>query len=228
MRHIIIAAGSGERWGNYTGKPKHLIDPAGDEEPLIARLCRQLGERGERDVIVTGPPSYAGHLPPHAVVVTVKIGDSATWLGATKFVNTIPLWSHIDRTIIWYGDCWIEDAAVGQIVSDAERRFLHWCRMDASPVTGCRYGENFAVSFWPEHHADYLRGIGIAVQAHRDGHTSRSGGWEIARAMGGAANEEIAIHRSYEFYRDIGGGFTEDFDSPVDYELWRTNWKANA
>ena len=226
MRHIIIAAGEGTRWNSYTGKPKHLIDPAGDGEPLIARLCRQLAERGHTDVVVTGPHSYATHVPAHVDVFEPAIvGDTDMWRGATKFVNTIPYWSSDDRTVIWYGDTWIEDTAVDAIVDGDGREFLHWCRMGASPVTGCRYGENFAVSFWPENRAEYLSAIVDAVAAHRDGHVIRSGGWEIARAAGGAQHEYLRVHRSYDCFRDIGGGFTEDFDQPEDFDTWRENWR---
>ena len=40
MRYIIMADGKGTRWGNFTDRPKHLIEI--DGETLLERLVRQL------------------------------------------------------------------------------------------------------------------------------------------------------------------------------------------
>ena len=40
MHYVIMADGKGTRWGNFTDRPKHLIEING--ETLLARLVRQL------------------------------------------------------------------------------------------------------------------------------------------------------------------------------------------
>ena len=52
-KFVIMADGTGERWENYMGIPKHLVEING--EPVIARTVRLLNEMmpGECEVIVT-------------------------------------------------------------------------------------------------------------------------------------------------------------------------------
>ncbi|CKH13229.1 NTP transferase domain-containing protein [Mycolicibacterium smegmatis] len=230
VRHIIMAAGEGTRWGNHTGVPKHLISPLDDGEALLARLVRQLHERGENDVIVTGPQDYKDYLPDHVQVVTPDVlGDTDEWLGVTKFHNTVPHWSSTGRTILYWGDCWLDDCVVDAITRYEARRWLNWCRVNKSRVTGCPYGENFAVSFFPEHHSKYLEAMQITADAHRDGEITRSGGWEVLRAYAGARGPKIrTMNRNLPQVRDVGymgTSFSDDFDKPEDFDRWQKNWK---
>lgn len=121
-----MAAGEGSRWGDYTGVPKHLADPEGVGEPLITRLCRQLGQFDDAaDVVVTGPQCYAPHAPGARVVTPDVLGDTDEWLGATKFVNTMDWWSETGRTVIWFGDSWLEDAVVAAVTESQDLGWLH-------------------------------------------------------------------------------------------------------
>lgn len=229
LRCILMAAGSGSRWNNYTRKPKHLLDPTGGHKPLITRLCEQLDAAGVTDLVLIGPQSYREHIPAHVVIdQPCAVGDTPEWLGATKFANTMAHWSTMHRTVILYGDCWIEDESMHAILSSTERSWLNWCRHNGSPVTGRAWGENFAVSFWPEHHDLYRRAMRDTVEAHRTGVIARSGGWEISRVIGGAKGLDIAEHRPYSHHREIGFGFTDDFDYPADLDMWRENWRNHC
>jgi len=228
MRCIIMAAGSGERWRGadgepFGGVPKHLCEP--DGEPLLTRTTRQLTERGITDVMVSGPAYYAEYVPAHVEVFTPDVlADTDEWLGATKFANTEPFWNTLGRTIICYGDVWFSDAGLDTILASDEREWLNWCRFTGSKTNtlpGHRsFGENWAVSFWPEHHGRYRDAIKAAAEAHRAGQLKRSGGWEIARAMAGATGEAMRFHRRYPCYRYIDDR-TEDFDKPEDFDAWQ-------
>lgn len=220
-----MAAGEGSRWGNHTGVPKHLVDPTGVGQPLITRLCEQLAAAGITDIIAVGPSTYREYLPGVTVVEPAALGDTTQWLGATKFVNTAAHWSTTGRTVILYGDCWFEDESLSAIVNNTERAWLNWCRHDGSPTTGRGWGENFAVSFWPEHHDLYLQAMADTVEAHRSGVVDRSGGWEISRVIGGASGSDIGVHCRYQHHREVGFGFTDDFDYPADLDVWRDNWR---
>jgi len=51
MKYVIMCAGKGERWNNYLGVPKHLIEING--ETLLQRTTRLLKEYGV-DYVITG------------------------------------------------------------------------------------------------------------------------------------------------------------------------------
>jgi len=213
-----MAAGEGSRWGNYLGTPKHLCAPAG--EPLLSRLVRQVRERGVRDLVVFGPEWYSEYVDGAPVVTPDELADTSEWLGATKFVNTRRYWSETERTVLLFGDCWLEDDTMDAILGCDDREWVTWCRWGKSEVTGCRYGENFAVSFFPEHVAAYMAAIRVTVETHRKGVIDRSGGWEVARAMGGARGRAIRRYARYSNMRHVGWGFSDDFDKPEDYDRW--------
>ena len=56
MKYIIMCAGSGKRWGNYLGIPKHFVEING--EKLIARTTRLLKEYGVDYIITTSDERY--------------------------------------------------------------------------------------------------------------------------------------------------------------------------
>jgi hypothetical protein len=220
-----MAAGEGTRWNGYLGTPKHLCSPAG--EPLLTRLDRQVRERGVTDVTVFGPQEYAHHVHPDTAIITpAELADGDKWLGATKFANTMDHWSTTGRTVILFGDCWLEDETMDAILDHGRVEWVNWCRWGRSRVTGCPYGENFAVSFWPKHHDRYLRAINTAVKAHADGLIDRSGGWEVARAYAGATGADIRRYKQYPNMRHVGWGFSDDFDKPEDYDRWVERYRA--
>jgi len=107
QRVVIMAAGSGKRWANYLGVPKHLAPVGG--EPLIHRTIRQLKERGITDIIVT-------------VREIGQLGD----LGVTEYVKPFND-CEIDRVYgakdlapctFLYGDTCYTDKALDTILSD--------------------------------------------------------------------------------------------------------------
>lgn len=212
---IVICAGEATRWGEHRGTPKHLLAPEG--ERLLDRTVRLARECGAGRVLVVSKPGDRRYEVAGAERVDARLdprqGD------ADKFLSSRHLWSETGRTVVVYGDCWFDAEAMRRIVTDQRRQWLLWCRPGASQVTGATAGECFAVGFWPEHHTEYEDALHRVASLWRAGIIRRCGGWETYRAMCGVPDRELRTHRMYGRYETVGG-WTEDFDKPLDYELW--------
>jgi len=214
---IIICAGEASRWGNYLNTPKHLIEIEG--ERLLDRTIRLLKERGITEiytVVKEITPEY--HNPDAAQykanLQPEKYGD------ADKFLSSKALWNEEGRTLVFYGDCYFTDEAMDTIVGCTRREWLLFCRPNASKVTGTRWGECFAQSFYtediPKHRAALLR----IARLYKEGVITRCGGWEHYRAILGRLDARIRRpHVMGDHYVEIDD-WTDDFDFPKDYDSW--------
>ncbi|MFG3090679.1 hypothetical protein ACGGAI_23945 [Streptomyces antibioticus] len=212
---IVICAGEATRWGGHRGTAKHLLAPEG--ERLIDRTVRLAREHGAGRVLIVSKPGDSRYEVDGADRADARLeprnGD------ADKFLSSRHLWDPEQRTVILYGDCWFDDDAMAGILADERREWLLWCRPGPSKVTGATSGECFAVGFWPEHHPEYEAALLRVASLWRAGIIGRCGGWETYRAMNGAPDGELRKHRMYGRYETVGG-WTEDFDKPLDYERW--------
>lgn len=212
MRAIVIADGDGTRWRNHLGVPKHLIPFLG--EPLVHRTGRQLREAGFETFIV-GPAGDDRYR-----VGGCALAESGPrvpeWHDASKFLDSQYLWSETRRTVVVYGDVFFDDEAVDAIASYDEREWRLFARLDGSPVTGTRWGECFAQSFWPEHIDAHRAAFDVILEARAAGRIRRCGGWEHYRAMCGL---DPARHAAGDRLIEVGG-WTDDFDFPQDYATW--------
>ncbi|HUW43709.1 MAG TPA: NTP transferase domain-containing protein, partial [Bacillota bacterium] len=96
---IVLAAGSGTRWGNYLGVPKQMIEI--DGERLLLRTIRQLRARGF-EVLVTVPKiGYFGDIPAKEIV---GVDD----IEIDKFINAK---DHVGAIFFW-GDTYFTDEAM--------------------------------------------------------------------------------------------------------------------
>lgn len=202
---IVIAAGKATRWGDYLDTPKHLIEI--DGESILNRTTRLLKKRAKQVwAVVPNDGRYRQH---SANSLTVEPKDA----DADKFYSSRRLWN--GNTAIVYGDCYLTDAAVEAIMAPVDD-WVMYCRPGASDITGCPYGECFALSV-PAHQLDWVadRVVWLAgMQAL--GETWRSGGWELYRALTGQPLDRHAMTTNYAVIDD----WTEDFDHPADYEMW--------
>lgn len=213
---IVICAGEATRWGDHRGTAKHLLAPGRDER-LLDRTVRLAREHGAARVLVVSKPGDRRYESPGAERVDARL--TPTNADADKFLSSRHLWAPGGRTVVLYGDCWFDDDAMRRIIADERREWLLWCRPGPSKVTGATSGECFAVTFWPEHHTEYTAALHRVAALWRAGLLRRCGGWETYRAMTGATDEALRRHRMNGRYEQIGG-WTEDFDKPVDYERW--------
>lgn len=210
-----MAAGPDDMYDAF-GVRKQLLQV--DGETLLERMVRQLRARDVVDIVVTEPRpgTYAGLdavcVVPPATPSNGK-GDHA--------LNNVAWWSDDDRTVQLFGDTYYTDAAMDTIAGHAPREWRLFCRFGPSAITGCPYGEVFAVSWWPEHNGLYQQALLTSVQLMNRGLTRRSGTWEAARILGGALGAQVRKHR---FYADVMveiNDRTEDFDKPGDFERWQ-------
>src|SRR5690606_32039339 len=72
---------------------------------------------------------------------------------ADKFLSSRTLWNETGRTIVLYGDVYFTAEAMNKIVNSKERDWTLFCRPTPSRVTGHKWGECFAISFYKDSHA---------------------------------------------------------------------------
>lgn len=209
MRAILLADGDGTRWRNHLGAPKHFAPV--DGEGILPRAVRLLRERGVDDVWIVGPDEDRYRLA--NLFIPVKNPSAGD---ADKFLNSAHMWHPYDRTVVLYGDVYFTDAAMDTIVGYAEREWRLFCRFGGSAYTGCLWGECFAQSFWPEHHAEHRAALDRVVALAAAGQTRRSGGWEHYRVLNGG---DPLVHADLGRAIEIDD-WTEDFDWPADYDLF--------
>jgi hypothetical protein len=216
MRIIAMCAGPQHKWGDYLGVPSHLAPV--DGEPLIHRTVRQVisltgGVGSGVELYVTGPIGDDRYAVPGARWVERSMGE------ASEYHSTRGLWSDTGRTVLLYGDVLFTTGALNMIINkfDSKRKFLFFGRYGKSQVTGCRYGEGFAVSWWPEHIAEVDRRLAECVKAKEMGNR-RPIGWLLLRAHQGTPLERhrVVRHPSGPFVEI--NDLTEDMDFPADYD----------
>lgn len=212
---IVIAAGEATRWAGHLGitRKHHIVV---DGERIIDRTVR-LARQYADTVYVVARPGDDGYDVPGATRVDARLdpgnGD------ADKFLSSAHLWSRDGRTVVIYGDCWFTEDAMARIFGETRREWLLFCRFGPSAVTGATSGECWAQSFWPEHIERHEQNLRRIAGLWRDGRLRRCGGWEHARAQGGASDHELRRHRRYPCMVEVSDA-TEDFDRPKDWDRW--------
>jgi len=222
MKAIIICAGEGTRWGDYLGVPKHLIVIEG--ETLIERSVRLLRENGVTDISVVVKEKDPRYEVEGSVQYIAKLNQEEN-ADADKFLSSKELWNKEGRTIVFYGDCYFTEEAMKQIVSFDKREWTLFCRPNGSRITGAKWGECFAQSFYPEDLQRHEASLHYVAQLYLNKVITRCGGWEHYRAMVGKVMYGVEKpHVMTTNYVEIDD-WTDDFDLPEDYEKWVFNRK---
>lgn len=213
---ILICAGEGTRWNNYLGIPKHLIEIEG--ETLISRTVRLLNERGVNNINVVAKEKDPSYQPAGSKLFIARLNYEQN-ADADKFLSSKSLWSNEGRTIVLYGDCYFTDDAIDTILSHTRREWTLFCRPKYSQITGAKWPECFAQSFYPEHISKHEAALHKIARLYRDGVISRCGGWEHYRAVQGVADQDLEKNVMASGFVVIDD-WTEDFDFPEDYDSW--------
>ena len=214
---IIICAGEATRWGNYLGVPKHLVTLEG--EVMLHRLVRQLSEYKDNSIHivvkedddkykVSGSELYVADLNP-------SNGD------ADKFLSSQKLWNKHGRTLVFCGDVWFSDSAIRKILSYRGTDWIVFGRHHASKITGCKWGELFAQSFYPKDIKEHRANLHKVAEAYKAKSITSAGGWAHYRAMSGIP---LGEHKIKDKFYNIDD-WTDDFDKPEDYDRWTKNRK---
>jgi hypothetical protein len=214
-RVFIPCAGDESRWNEYLGVPKQLVDI--DGEPLLHRTVRCLKDRGLNDILIIGNnPKFAVDgvqtYSPHAyrwIVETIKSTES--------------LWKQ--KNIILLGDVWFSPESFDNIISTNAPIVVFGRKCD-SKLTGCRWGEIFALVFRDTEAPRVSRVLDIAIAYAEQGNSSSWQGllWSFYYIylniyMGDPLTSNV-IDDSLFYELD---DFTEDFDFPIDYDMWMAN-----
>ena len=208
-RVLILAAGSGERWGNYLGVPKHLIEI--DGERLIERTSRQFAEYAD-EVVVVGPDderylnNYAVHYIPRANLKTE----------VDKFLSSMLMWSD-QKVALVFGDVYFTDKAVKTIMTHSGD-WTFFCRPSGSKITGKSWREIYAFFVPPHNHRVIRDAIKRLSLVDVD-----AGGWALFRKLVTGNHNKIneADKAIFEAgHHVVIDDLTEDFDYPSDYDNW--------
>jgi hypothetical protein len=208
VRIVIAAAGGPGKWDGYLGIPKHLAPlTVHGGEPLLHRTVRQ-ALAVTADVHLTSPDDDRYEVP--GVIRHVRGSEAPSEYAATR-----DLWNSKGRTVLLLGDVYFTDGAMATIARFAARRYRCFGRYRASRITGTPYGEIFAVSWWPEQHAQMDAYLRLVHRTRASGAVTRPPGWMLLRAW---QRTPLGKHRvSPRWFEEIDD-LTDDFDRPADYE----------
>lgn len=221
LRVILIAAGEASRWRSYLGLPKHLAPI--HRVPLLARTVRQLSGLGVEDVIIAGPDDARYAIEPATLDIVNVCPDDGD---ADKFLSSMHRWADDRRTVVLCADVVFTDTAIATIVDYDEPEWRFFARPKGSQITGCKYGEVFGMSFWPEHHRHIGLKLGDLVEFRHEVLISRNGGWELYwHSLDVPVTRwwKPANHIPLDHMIVIDDG-TDDIDRPEDYDRIHRLW----
>lgn len=204
---IVLAAGEGKRWNNYTDVPKHLLEI--DGESLIQRTTRQISAYADKTFVVGTDDSYKTEFSELFIPEKKK-----SPLEMHKFSSSEELWS--ERTVLLFGDVYYTDEAISTIVQDT-KDFTFFLRSGPSSFTQKPYGEIYAFSFLDSIHRKLKESIDILLIQHD---IYSAGGWSLMRHLLGISHRSRSKdHLTKGHYIEIDD-WTEDFDHPIDLDRW--------
>jgi hypothetical protein len=208
--YFIIADGSGTRWDNYLGQPKHLVNVEG--QVLLERTIRQFAPHGT--VIVIGP-DHRYHVPPAFLYKPVHDSALSTH-EADRFACHRDIWPVTRRINLLFGDVWFSQRAV-ELITTFDGPWTWFSRLNKSAVHGCPYGEGFGFSVAPDFQPVFREKLQEVIDLKTRRLLHKNQGWQLYRHLAGASN--LRRHHDYGNRVEIDD-WTDDFDSPEDYQRW--------
>lgn len=216
FRVIILCAGKGSRWVNYTGVPKHKVVVEG--EVLVERTVRQFLKYTDDIVLVANDDSY--RIPGTTCYV---VQEDKRYNVMDKFLSSSDQWSDT-KTIIVFGDVYFTDEAVEAIVTN-DREWCFFLRQNASQITGKPWGEIFALCFNASFNKIMLDSINDIVLNKNFSNSLLPAGWTLLTyLLKVKIIEKIFLPNNGYAYVSIDD-WTEDFDFPIDFDTWNKNRK---
>lgn len=190
MKYIIMCAGSGTRWNNYLGVPKHLVSING--ETLLGRTTRLLKERGITDYVIT---SFDKEYKKYGKVIPQSYIDCEI----DRFEDTG------DKEICYlYGDVYYTENAIDLIVNTDTKDILFFGN----------YEEIFAIKI--KKRETFFNTKYVVKSLYQAGVIKRCIGWELYRALNNLPFEEHTFGDKYLMVKI--NDETNDLDYPEDYD----------
>jgi len=193
---FILAAGSGTRWKDYRGTPKHKTIVEG--EVLIERTYRQFSQYSDNIVIVANEEQDLGqtYIPP----------KDENWKDIAKFFSSKDIWSD-DRNVMVYADVYFTDEAVKSIMEDTNT-LSFYLRNNASKLTKKPWGEIWGIGF-DGLSMEVLKSTMLKIIESKVEY--KTGGWRLFDQLN-KDNQTINVIEIDDW--------TEDFDWPSDILMW--------
>jgi hypothetical protein len=210
-RVIILAAGSGERWKNFRGTPKHLTKVEG--KVLLERTAKQFLKYTD-DVCIIGLDE---RYKVDGTSLYVIKADNTNWKDASKFLSSKNLWLPNGRTILVFGDVYFTNDAVKTIVKNKDP-FKFFLRSGPNEETGARWKEIFALSFDQTMTQKIGQSLLYLVSTAQ---AQRQAGWALYKHLVGTTVNGLFNNPHFVEIND----WTEDFDFPEDLEMWENHRK---
>lgn len=193
MKIVILAAG-GKKWD----RTSIMIEG----ENILARVIRQLAERGERDVSLSLGTGNALELP-----------------GATKIINELTgndlgcIYGIKDHgfDLYLFGDVYFTDAALDAILS-GDTEFYGRTKTSGTK----HYGEMFALKGTPR----LMATLEEMWQQRKRGEIPRLWSWDLYSRIQG---KDFYKHRNTGNFTEIFDE-TEDFDKPEELDRWLSHY----
>lgn len=219
-KYIIMAAGSGKRWDDHMGVPKHLVLVEGGET-LLCRTVRQLKERNVENVyIVANDNRYEIE-----GTVLFKPNPKLNQYEIDRFLSNVELWKN-ENVVFLYGDVRYSDNAMDLIVGNETETYIYFGRSGASDIGGKDHAELFAIKLnkdYTEQFENVARYIRSFVE---QGKHKRGLGWHTYLEMNGI-HHNIAVEKLREYLKSTKlnnfveiNDDTDDFDNPEDYDTF--------
>jgi hypothetical protein len=209
QKAVIMAAGEGERWGNYLGVPKQLIKI--DGEPILNRTIRLLRENGIYDIYVTVPEiDFYGELDGVKQIKGTKETEIDKFLNAKEHAGAIFLW----------GDVFFTRKAMETICSN-KKSVMFFGRVTIGGGIGLGWKEFFALKTNKEifKKAEELKKHASEME--------RCASWELytffTEGRIPKKKHECSTRAHPEYFTEINDE-TEDFDYPKHYDTWIRNY----
>lgn len=198
---FILAAGSGTRWNNYRGAPKHRVVIEG--EVLIERTYRQFSKYADKVIIVANENDYFAqtYIPP----------ENKAWRDIAKFYSSRDIWTE-GKNILVFADVYFTDDAVERIMNDPYG-LSFYLRSKGSHLTKKLWKEIWGIGFEGSS-IPILESAILKIIESKENYSA--GGWRLHDQL----TQDKQRFNSVEI-----DDWTEDFDFPADIDTWEKRRK---
>ena len=217
MNIIIMADGKSKPEHNdfigadlegFGGVHRHFV-PTEDGVPLLHRTAAQFDPWGDVTLVCNGTQPYLD------VPLTSwwKPKRSPGLRDLDMLYKTHPLWDDAERTVLLYGDVWFTDEAVHTIGHTDHRGISIFGRYGPSSFGLSPWGEQFAVSFYPEDRGRIVQACKGLADLYGKGAIERLTVWELQQVIDHFRPGPHRVGASWVEIDDL----TDDIDYEDDY-----------
>lgn len=198
---FILAAGSGTRWNNYRGGPKHRLLIEG--EILIERTYRQFSKYADKVIIVANEEQGFAqtYIPP----------ENKSWKDIAKFYSSRDIWTE-GKNIMVFADVYFTDEAVERIMMDPYG-LSFYLRSKGSHLTKKLWREIWGIGF-EGFKIPIIESAILKIIESKENYST--GGWRLHDQF----TQDKQNFNSVEI-----DDWTEDFDFPKDIDTWEAQRK---